>query len=177
MREGVDVALAQAKEKDYIPQDADLAGSEEHYNMFESMISGRNMHNKSTPPGDQFRKMFPAQIIKDVSMAYKTNRLMQESPNDRFLLIMGGGHMQYGFGVPERLQNNTLEQPDTCMIVHIDADSNRFISLDKDQGQSYESEFTAAFGDGRKAADYCLVTEVCEENQQVPKGEEKKETA
>lgn len=59
-----------------MPSDADLKGSDDHYNMFESMISGRDMHNASTPPGDQFKKMFPAQVIKDVSMAHKTNQIL-----------------------------------------------------------------------------------------------------
>lgn len=72
--------------------------------MFESMITGRDMHNKQSPPTDQFMKMFPAQIIKDASMAYKVNELLKNSEADTtFYLICGSGHMQYGYGVPERI--------------------------------------------------------------------------
>ena len=60
MRESKEAAIAAALEQNYIKPDEDLVGSDEHYNMFESMISGRDMHNTDTPPTDQFRKMFPA---------------------------------------------------------------------------------------------------------------------
>ena len=43
------------------------------------MISGRDMHNENTPPTDQFKKMFPAQVIKDISMAHKTNQILLQS--------------------------------------------------------------------------------------------------
>ena len=61
MRESKEAGLAAAKAKGYVKPDEDLEGTDDHYNMFESMISGRDMHNKDTKPGDQFRKMFPAQ--------------------------------------------------------------------------------------------------------------------
>jgi uncharacterized iron-regulated protein len=104
MREGLEAGLAQAKEKDYVAPNETLIGSEEHYNFFDSLISGRDMNNKNTPPGDQFRKMFPAQVIKDASMAYQVSKLMQSEPADStFFVIMGFGHMGHGFGVPERI--------------------------------------------------------------------------
>jgi uncharacterized iron-regulated protein len=104
MREGLQAGLAQAKEKDYVAPNETLIGSEEHYNFFDSLISGRDMNNKNTPPGDQFRKMFPAQVIKDASMAYQVSKLMQSEPADStFFVIMGFGHMGHGFGVPERI--------------------------------------------------------------------------
>ena len=104
MRESKEAGLAAAKEKGYVKPDEDLEGTDDHYNMFESMISGRDMHNKDTKPGDQFRKMFPAQIIKDASMAFKVNELLKTCSDDTtFYVICGNGHMQYGNGVPERI--------------------------------------------------------------------------
>jgi uncharacterized iron-regulated protein len=51
--------------------------------------------------------MFPAQIIKDASMANKVNQLLKSAdPLENFLVICGTGHMMYGFGVPERILNN-----------------------------------------------------------------------
>ena len=52
MRESKEAGLAAAKEKGYVKPDEDLEGTADHYNMFESMISGRDMHNKSTPATD-----------------------------------------------------------------------------------------------------------------------------
>ena len=64
------------------------------------------MHDKAASPTDNFRKMFPAQVIKDASMAHRTVKLLEqedESSKDKYLLLMGTGHMGYGFGVPERI--------------------------------------------------------------------------
>ena len=52
MRESKEAGLTAAKEKGYVKPDEDLEGTDDHYNMFESMISGRDMHNKDNKPGD-----------------------------------------------------------------------------------------------------------------------------
>ncbi len=44
-------------------------GSEEHYNWFESLISGRCLATNYKGVGDSFRRIFPAQVIKDCAMA------------------------------------------------------------------------------------------------------------
>lgn len=103
MRDGLDKAIEAAKEQAYIAPDETCLGSEDHYNVFESCISGRSM--SSLPPSDDFRAMFPAQIIKDASMAHKVAQLIQadDTNQDRFLIICGAGHMKYKYGVPERI--------------------------------------------------------------------------
>ena len=56
--------------------------------------------------------MFPAQLIKDASMAYKVNELLKSGAVDTtYYVICGTGHMQYGFGVPERIwaENSSLK--------------------------------------------------------------------
>lgn len=45
------------------------------------------------------------------------------------------------------------------MICHADADDCRHLSLDKEEGESYEAELTQTFGSNVKAADYALITE------------------
>jgi hypothetical protein len=82
MKESLEAALEQAKAKGYIHENEACVGSEEHYNCFESMISGRDMHNKDTPPTDKFKRMFPAQVIKDAAMAFKVKNLMLEDSGD-----------------------------------------------------------------------------------------------
>ncbi len=48
----------------YLDEEKYLNGSSDHYNLFESLISGRNLESQPQP-SDKFRKIFPAQIIKD----------------------------------------------------------------------------------------------------------------
>jgi hypothetical protein len=61
MREGEEIALKAAKEKDYVPSYLNsLEGSALHFNMFESMLTGRNMHDQSIQPNENFRKIFKA---------------------------------------------------------------------------------------------------------------------
>mmetsp|Transcript_22416 Transcript_22416/g.33889 ORF Transcript_22416/g.33889 Transcript_22416/m.33889 type:complete len:589 (+) Transcript_22416:95-1861(+) len=86
------------------PNTTQLEGSDFHYNLFESMISGRNIHD-GTPPKNQFQKIFKAQLLKEESMAHKISQLIHESEdeNDKFLVIAGNGHLKHYQGVPERV--------------------------------------------------------------------------
>ena len=105
MRESLDAALAAAKAEGYVHADETCEASEAHYGFFESLLSGRSVHGAAdgtppTPPSDKYRKMFPAQVIKDCAMAHKVIKLM-ETPataesgtreHDRYLVICGIGH-------------------------------------------------------------------------------------
>lgn len=94
MRQGEEVALKEAIEKDFLPSGvASLEGSDFHYNLFESMISGRDYHDETLKPNEAYRKIFKAQLIKDYSMAYTINKLMsQDSDNQKYLVVAGKGH-------------------------------------------------------------------------------------
>ena len=106
MRESLDVALSSAKAHGYLASDETCAATDAHYNFFESLLTGRDIHNPATrKPTDKYRRMFPAQVIKDAAMAHKLNCLIaaSESCADRFLAICGVGHSGYSHGVPERV--------------------------------------------------------------------------
>ena len=128
MRQSLGAALEAAKAQGYVRADEDCAATEEHYSFFESLLTGRNPHDTSTPPSDRFRSMFPAQVIKDCAMAHKVSSLVAESaaattaattagsntpasasvprkhhPEDKFLVVCGIGHSGYSHGVPERI--------------------------------------------------------------------------
>ena len=61
MREGEEAAIKAAIEKDYIDANvSSFEGSDFHYNMFESMISGRNMHDENLQPNQNYRRIFKA---------------------------------------------------------------------------------------------------------------------
>jgi arsenite methyltransferase len=114
MKDGLDSAIKAASEEGYISTNETLAGTSAHYNFFESLLTGRNMHMdpKGDSATDRFKaKMFPAQIIKDASMAWcaKNLEMLNITGQDRMMLVCGVGHMLYGHGVPERILANSNE--------------------------------------------------------------------
>ena len=100
-----------------------VEGSETHYNLFESLISGRRLNKhfnddgEIKEPSERYRKIFPAQVFKDSVMAgvIAKHLKLSESKDDKFLVIAGSGHLEYGFGIPERL-DDVLNRKDTCSI-------------------------------------------------------------
>ena len=87
VKEGEEVAYGSAKENNYLEDVDIIPGSEEHFNFFDSLISGRDV-NSDEPVGENFRRIFPAQIIKDCVMASVVRRCIQSSPvNDKVTTI------------------------------------------------------------------------------------------
>ena len=106
MRESLDAALAAARAKGYVADEERCDATEAHYNFFESLLTGRDPNDASTPPTDKFRRMFPAQVIKDAAMAHRVAKVAAASGGggaDRFLVVCGVGHSGYSHGVPERV--------------------------------------------------------------------------
>ena len=114
MKEGIDSALDAAVKSGYISPSETLKGTDAHYNYFEGLLTGRNIHDKNTMKyiTDRFRsKMFPAQILKDASMAYAVRNILTQkdrSGDDKILVVCGVGHMLYSHGVPERIFDRKL---------------------------------------------------------------------
>mmetsp|Transcript_46346 Transcript_46346/g.91873 ORF Transcript_46346/g.91873 Transcript_46346/m.91873 type:complete len:707 (-) Transcript_46346:195-2315(-) len=156
MRESLEKALEAAKSKGYLAESETCEGSNEHYNYFEAMISGRDPHDTSVNPQDTFRKMFPAQIIKDAAMAHKVNQLLDVSPaGDKILVICGAAHMFYNCGVPERIfASHPKVQADTYRI-YTRASDHRLPLTRTDEISMLES----AFGKDTDPADLCLIFE------------------
>jgi len=139
-----------------------LKGSETHYNVFESLISGRFLYGKtdstSTAPTDQFRRIFKAQVLKDVAMANKVNHVISdaatvsESGNDdeKFLVIAGNGHFLHYCGVPERvLDQNPELKDDSCLVVS----ASTYDPLEDEH--DLQNELNIRYGDvGSNPADY-----------------------
>lgn len=188
MKEGPDVAIRQASEAGFISNDETLWGTDKHYNFFESLLTGRNIH--MDPMGeaatDRFRaKMFPAQIIKDASMAWcaKTlDRIFNVTGQDRMLLVCGVGHMLYWNGVPERILANKSE----LSIVKSKDDILRIACLPVEEGKLGEVGegdiadsgvitrlLTDAYGGSAfDAADVCFIYEDAGDDSDVEKEEE-----
>ena len=105
MRESLSAALDAAKAKGFVAADETCEATDAHYSFFESLLTGRSVHS-ADPPTGTFRKMFPAQVIKDAAMAHYANRLLAQQSNDdddRYLVVCGVGHSGYSHGVPERI--------------------------------------------------------------------------
>jgi SAM-dependent methyltransferase/uncharacterized iron-regulated protein len=117
MKQGPEETLQAASQ--YLPPVVDLEGSEFHYNVFESLISGRSIYGGQSPT-DQFRRIFQAQILKDEAMASKLHELMEinKDTDDKFLVIAGNGHLLHYCGVPERVLAKQPElAPETCLVI------------------------------------------------------------
>ena len=109
-----------------------LAGSDAHYAFFEALITGQPEADGAAwgggaggggsggrdSGGGGFRRIFPAQTIKDVCMAAAVARAYRELPPARVgpvdngapacrpgvvVVLAGTGHLDFGFGVPERV--------------------------------------------------------------------------
>lgn len=103
MREGEAAALASASA--WLPPGADLEGHGFHYDVFESLISGRDPYREEGgPPDERFRGIFRAQVLKDVAMAHKIGTLLENAgAREKILVVAGNGHVLHHCGVPERV--------------------------------------------------------------------------
>mmetsp|Transcript_19363 Transcript_19363/g.46788 ORF Transcript_19363/g.46788 Transcript_19363/m.46788 type:complete len:659 (-) Transcript_19363:77-2053(-) len=128
-----------------------VEGTEFHYNIFESLLSGRSLSsNTNNVPSDQFRRIFQAQVLKDEAMAHRVSTLIQESASsssssttedddseDKFLVIAGNGHMLHYTGVPERvLKDNPHLAKETCLVVSESVSSEMFTTTPGDDDES-----------------------------------------
>jgi len=122
-----------------------------HYRLFESMLSGRDLHatlsssSSSKNSNPQWRRIFQAQVFKDVAMAEKIHRVLSSSSStieqrdendggttnsgddddEQVVVIAGNGHVAHYQGVPSYV----LERhPDlvsrTCVVTSHSQNSN-----------------------------------------------------
>jgi uncharacterized iron-regulated protein len=147
MKEGQLIALETAAR--FLPKDSSsnidiLKGSEFHFKVFSSLLSGkpidvpvsesheptsaddRNLNPETSDSRQQFRRaIFVAQLLKDVAMSNKVNTIIDQYGNDKFLVIAGYGHMLHYCGVPERvLTVNQEMSSQSCLIVSASCDSS-----------------------------------------------------
>ena len=77
-----------------------IEGHEAHKKVFEAMIGGSTPMMKS---GLNLERFFLAQIVKDSSMAKSLANILENNDSAWVIAIMGKGHMEYGYGVTERI--------------------------------------------------------------------------
>lgn len=97
--EGKTQALEKIEKTGGPPREFYVDGSEDHYRYFQGLISGN--HDKVI---DKYRRIFPAQVLRDSAFAYIVMDTVQKSKGQtRVLGICGSGHLDYKFGIPERI--------------------------------------------------------------------------
>lgn len=103
--------------------------------------------------------MFPAQIIKDASMAYAVSKLMQSQPADStFFVIMGFGHMGHGHGVPERIWQLEKESREQTYMVMARA-GDQHISLNCEEDFDFSECLDDVYGKEQQPADLLFMFE------------------
>jgi uncharacterized iron-regulated protein len=153
----------------WLPALGDLHGTLFHYNVFESLLTGRSIYHSNQEPTDQFKRIFDAQVLKDVGMAHKVNTLIEESnsrnrnrgddsPADKFLVIAGNGHLLHYCGVPERVLKEHPElAKDTCLVISESTENGK--ELD-DNPKKFKEALENRFGkEGCNPADYAFLYE------------------
>ncbi len=83
------------------------------------------------PKGVTFRHFYQAQILWDETMAQSVARYLEKNPGSQMIVLAGEGHIEYGYGIPERFFRRT--------------------------GKRYVTIINGSYG--RRAADYVLFPE------------------
>jgi SAM-dependent methyltransferase/uncharacterized iron-regulated protein len=162
MKEGKEKAVEEARKAGFVAPHEKLDGTDQHYNFFESLLTGRNMHQDTCGKlaTEKFRKMFPAQIIKDASMAWciQNLRRLDLTGDDRMLIVCGIGHMLYSHGVPERMISNGIDPKDILRVACVPTTNKQILSGDEFTEEDVISLLKETYGGPENdAADICFI--------------------
>jgi len=168
LKEGPDRTIQAASA--WLPVFGNLRGTSFHYNVFESLLTGRSIYDvdQTSQPTDQFRRIFDAQVLKDVSMAHRVNTLLKEHPNkeDKFLVIAGNGHLLHYCGVPERVyaeHPDIVTQDSSCLVISESIEQGSILEKEEKEGNLSEI-LKEQFGpEGSNPADYVFLYEIPQE--------------
>jgi uncharacterized iron-regulated protein len=94
-RTGID--SLSAEEKREIPQELDL--SDERYRATLKQVFDRHQGAEKK----NFDFFHQAQVLWDETMAESADRFLKNRPEYRMIVLAGGGHLQYGSGIPKRV--------------------------------------------------------------------------
>ncbi len=128
------------EEKKYLPQKLDL-GSRLYRQMLRRVYQGHQSDNLQN-----FDSFFQAQIAWDETMAKSIADFLIKHPEKKMIVIVGGGHVAYGYGIPSRVKRRLTDIrqdivlfPETGQIDPLEADHFLFVP-------SREEPFTAKLG-------------------------------
>ncbi len=98
------------KEKKEIPQDLDF--SNESYRQYLKKVY--EAHGHSLKDVKDFETFYQSQILWDEGMAQSIAHYMKEHPDTQMVVIVGKGHVAYGYGIPSRVERRGIKP---CAIV------------------------------------------------------------
>ena len=85
------------QEKKHLPDNIDRSNKD--YSDFLKSIYNR--HPRSD--GQTFEKFVDVQLMRDEAMAQRTVEYMDRNPDRRMIVLAGGGHLVFGYGIPDRV--------------------------------------------------------------------------
>ena len=83
-------------EKQEIPQELDFSDQGYRARLEEVFTAHQNSQQRN------FVFFYQAQILWDETMAESIDRFLKKNPDFRLVVVAGGGHLQYGSGIPKR---------------------------------------------------------------------------
>ena len=86
------------QEREQIPQEIDRS-NQKYRALLESIYQG-HPHGSN----QDFKKFSDVQYLRDESMAQEAAEYLQNNPQDRLVVLAGGGHLIFGYGIPDRLK-------------------------------------------------------------------------
>lgn len=110
-REGLESLTA--AEQRYIPPLSEIRTDNQAYRQIL-----QNIYNQHAREGhgnsDGFERFFSVQVLWDETMAHAIAQFWKTSPDYQIIVIAGKGHIQYGYGIPSRverrLEDNSIIQ-------------------------------------------------------------------
>ncbi len=99
------------QEKKHLPDDIDR--SNEKYREF--LLSIYNRH--PTTDSQVFDNFIDVQLVRDEAMAQRTADYMDKHPDKRMIVLAGGGHLVYGYGIPQRVTRR-LVNADSAIVLN-----------------------------------------------------------
>lgn len=97
----VGIAGLSGQQRAYLPREIGLA--DEAYK--ERLRRAFEAHKTTTP--DAFDHFVEAQQVWDEGMAESAATYLMENPSRRIVILAGSGHVEYGDGIPKRLERRT----------------------------------------------------------------------
>ena len=86
------------EDRKQVPEEIDRSNVQ-YRKMLKSIYA---MHPQT--PGQNFEKFEDGQLLRDESMAQRAAQYLKEHSKSRMVVLAGGGHLVYGYGIPSRLK-------------------------------------------------------------------------
>lgn len=111
-REGLE--SLQEQDFRYIPPLEDIDTSSEDYQAFVMAAFGAHGSHGNF----NFDNFFAAQVVWDETMAATVAEFKQDSPQTRVVVLAGGGHVMYGYGIPSRVARRLTDIEQTMVLLN-----------------------------------------------------------